>query len=157
LRWSSVSESERASADSADDRTRNCGSETRGATLAGEAVSCLLYIIHLNGLRPWGRNVLRPPTSRSLSCPDLRLSGSTPGSYYLALRLGWVAISWPLCAIMGSGRESIIDNYERRSPAWPSFVASEGLTFYDVPATDPDGCGVTVAVVLNGGDDEGYT
>ena len=58
---------------------------------------------------------------------------------------------------MGSGGGGIIDNYERRSPAWPSFVASEGLTFYDVPATDPDGCGVTVAVVLNGGDDEGYT
>ena len=50
----------------------------------------------------------------------------------------------------------IIDNYEQRAPAWPSFVASEGPTFYDVPAADPDGGSVTV-VVLNGGDDEGYT
>ena len=36
-------------------------------------------------------------------------------------------------------------------------MAPEGLTFYDVPATDPEGRGVTVAFVLNGGDDEGYT
>ena len=53
-------------------------------------------------------------------------------------------------------RESIIDNYEGRSPAWPSFVAPEGLSFYEVPATDPDGHGYAGAVVLNG-DDEGYT
>jgi hypothetical protein len=38
----------------------------------------------------------------------------------------------------------------------PVFLAPEGLTFYDVPATDPDGRGATVTVVLNGSDDEGY-
>jgi hypothetical protein len=62
------------------------------------------------------------PSLRSLSCQDLRLSGSTPGSYYPPLRLGWVVISWPLWAIVGSGVESIIDNYKRRSPAWSSFL-----------------------------------
>ena len=41
-------------------------------------------------------------------------------------------------------------------PAWPSFVAPEGLSFYEVPATDPDGHGYAGAVVLNS-DDEGYT
>jgi hypothetical protein len=62
------------------------------------------------------------PSLRSLSCQDLRLSGSTPGSYYPPLRLGWVVISWPLWAIVGSGVGSIIDNYKRRSPAWSSFL-----------------------------------
>ena len=30
-------------------------------------------------------------------------------------------------------------------------------SFYDVPATDPEGCGYATAFVRNGGDDEGYT
>jgi hypothetical protein len=38
----------------------------------------------------------------------------------------------------------------------PVFLAPEDLTFYDVPATDLDGRGATVTVVLNGSDDEGY-
>ena len=69
----------RASVASADDVTE------------GEAASYLLYIIHLNGLRPWGGTSFIP-TSRSLSCLDLRLSGSTPGFYYPASWLGCVAI-----------------------------------------------------------------
>ena len=139
MRWSSVSESERASGASADDRTRNCGSETRGVTLArrsldahGEAASCLLYIIHLNAALVLVEEE-RPssPSLRSLFCQDLRLSGSTPGSYYPPLRLGWVVISCPLWAIVGSGVESIIDNYKRRSPAWSSFLCGpEGQTFF---------------------------
>jgi hypothetical protein len=39
----------------------------------------------------------------------------------------------------------------------PVFLVPEGLTFYDVPDTDPDGRGAIVTVVLKGGDDEGYT
>jgi hypothetical protein len=62
------------------------------------------------------------PSLRSLSCQDLRLSGSTPGSYYPPLRLGWVVISWSLWAIVGSGVGCIIDNYKRKSPAWSSFL-----------------------------------
>ena len=81
----------------------------------------------------WRRNVLRPPVYAP--CP-VRISAflvqpPTPGSYYPPLRLGWVVISCPLWAIVGSGVESIIDNYKRRSPAWSSFLCGpEGQTFF---------------------------
>jgi hypothetical protein len=39
----------------------------------------------------------------------------------------------------------------------PVLFAQECMTFYDTPATDPDSRRVTVNVVLDGSDDEGYT
>jgi hypothetical protein len=89
-------------------RTKNCGSETRGATLARRSRGGgILFTLHntFEWCPALGEERPSSPTSRSLSCPDLRLSGSTPGSYYLALRLGWVAISLLLCTIVGSGKK----------------------------------------------------
>jgi hypothetical protein len=121
LRWSSVSESERTFDGPICPITREdtdfglpFGHVVRASSRG--AASCLLHIIPLNGLRPWGtKDVPHFPLPVRLSA--FLVSGSTPGSYYPALWLGWVAI------IMGG--EGIIDNYKRRSPAWPSFVAPE--------------------------------
>ena len=135
MRWSSVSESERASGASADDRTRNCGSETRGVTLARRSRGGrVLFTLHNTfecslGLGGGGTSFVPQFTLPVLSgSPPFWFN---PGSYYPPLRLGWVVISCPLWAIVGSGAESIIDNYKRRSPAWSSFLCGpEGQTFF---------------------------
>ena len=135
MRWSSVSESERASGASADDRTRNCGSETRGVTLARRSRGGrVLFTLHNTfecslGLGGGGTSFVPQFTLPVLSgSPPFWFN---PGSYCPPLRLGWVVISCPLWAIVWGGGESIIDNYKRRSPAWSSFLCGpEGQTFF---------------------------
>ena len=124
MRWSSVSETERASGASADDRTRNCGSETRGVTLARRSRGGrVLFTLHntfecsLGG----GGTSFVPQFTLPV------LSGSPPFWFNPRLVLSALAIGLG-CDLLapvghcGEWSRSIIDNYKRRSPAWSSFL-----------------------------------
>jgi hypothetical protein len=137
LRWSSVSESERASGASADDRTRNCGSETRGVTLARRSRGGrVLFTLHNTfecslGLGGGGTSFVPQFTLPVLS-------GSPPFWFNPRLVLSALAIGLgcDLLSPVGhcgewSRRDGIIDNYKQRSPAWSSFLCGpEGQTFF---------------------------
>ena len=114
MRWSSVSESERASGASADDRTRNCGSETRGVTLARRSRGGrVLFTLHNTfecslGLGGGGTSFVPQFTLPVLS-------GSPPFWFNPRLVLSALAIGLG-CALLspaghcGEWRLSIIDN-----------------------------------------------
>ena len=135
MRCSSVSESERASGAGADDRTRNCGSETRGVTLARRSRGGrVLFTLHntfecSRGLGGGGTSFVPQFTLPVLS-------GSPPFWFNPRLVLSALAIGLG-CDLLspvghcGEWSKRIIDNYKRSPlPGRLSFGAPEGQTFF---------------------------